>query len=680
MPDLVVLHLPKEKPMNVKQKVTSFISSHLSMLVLLPCFLLALIVSYDVYKAMNQMNDAYDAEYNAFMSHGILSVVHEIQKERGNTAGFIGSSGSKFTRELNSQRQVVNKAIEKLREKSLTWSLPIESKRILDEFMAEFGQLSSVRTKVDSLDMSLSNALAYFTNINNIGLRAVITASKLSKDQTISSELFSIYNFSSTKESAGIERAVLSNVFSKDRMSEELRYKYVSLLTKQEVYMNEALDSAPAEMYTLLSKVNDGSEVKNVEGLRAAVALKNSNFGVDPQVWFAAATKRIELLKKVEESALSLVDSTAIKVQEEAVIVLVIESIILVFGLVITLALSFAIRVMQKQADKIEEGINTAVKDRDLVHEIDIISHDELGRAAAGINNLTRLFVKDLLEFSSGSKKITTSTHETAVAISQSQTNLVEQKVGVETIASAAEQMSANVKVISDAMIENSSSVSEVVKQSQQGKITVSEAVKVIQLSASDMEKSATSIDELNKRVGNITSMVEMIQGIAEQTNLLALNAAIEAARAGEQGRGFAVVADEVRGLASRTQTSTEEISSLVSELQKESKTAFEIINRSKENALEASVQAGHIEEALDTIVDQIQKVESVTDSVSVNTREQASAINEVTMNISQIFEQATENVAGAEQIAVAASNIAESAMDMDDQIERYKVKEVANL
>ena len=154
----------------------------------------------------------------------------------------------------------------------------------------------------------------------------------------------------------------------------------------------------------------------------------------------------------------------------------------------------------------------------------------------------------------------------------------------------------------------------------------------------------------------------------------MALNAAIEAARAGEQGRGFAVVADEVRGLASRTQASTDEIGQIVTELQNDSSNAFRVIDQGQENALLAAEQSELIKIVLSKITSQVENVQSVTDSVAINTQEQSSALREINQNLVNVSEQSSENVIGSEQIATSAANTAESVKDMNTKIQRYKI------
>ena len=410
--------------------------------------------------------------------------------------------------------------------------------------------------------------------------------------------------------------------------------------------------------------------------MRGMIENKDSNFDIQAQQWFNAATARIDLMKETENQALSMVDDTANIFSAEALRVLIFEIIVFSVGILITLLLFLSLRSRNQQSQEIFKGITIAINERDLDYEIKIITQDELGQTALSINKLTRQFEKDLLEFRGMSTSISGLTKETASAISQSEVNIEEQQSGMGSIASAVEEMSVNISSIAEAMKENLSFSGQVVNEANQGQITVSEAVTVIQSVATEMVTSAESISTLNNQVGEISTMVEMIQGIAEQTNLLALNAAIEAARAGEQGRGFAVVADEVRNLASRTHNCTKQISEWVSELKSSSQTASDKILLGKDNAEKAASSAEKIISILSNVGGLAKKVQGVVDSVSNSTSEQSFALNEVAARVTDISDKAQENVQGARHISMASLDIAESSTKMNEMIRQYKVSE----
>ena len=651
-----------------------WLSKYLPFVVVTPCILLALIVSYDATKAWMAMKGAAYDEYNALSSDYVLQVVHEVQKERGNTAGFIGSQGTRFSDSLKQQRRKTDEVLKRFDGERSNWMLDEETNQRINVFRAKFRQLQQIRNQVDALSIALPQALAFYTSINTAGLDSVAEASLHSTDVKVSEELFTIFNFAYAKEAAGIERAVLSNVLAADRFTPELRSRHIRLITRQQVRADTAIAGSPKLIRPILQQALANPAMQKVDRYRLAVANTDSGFNLAAEDWFKAATERINVLKKAETDALKVVEASAHDTYTTSVQILVAELILLVVGLVITVLLALIVRMRGRQSELILTGINRAVNSRDLADEIRVISQDDLGTSAIQVNQLTQKFSNDLKEFGITSNKIANATHDTSAAIGQSQANLLEQKKAVQYIADIFEEMGANIQVISNSMDENAQTARQVVTESEKGQTVVSGAVNEIQQVAEEMEYSAKAIDELNDKVGSISGMVDLIRGIAEQTNLLALNAAIEAARAGEQGRGFAVVADEVRSLASRTQDSTEQISELVSELQSSSAETSAVITKGKDNAIAAAERAEQIKHALEEIVSQVKNVESVTHSVSINTKEQENAIGKVNGNINEIYDKAVENVAGAEQIAIAAKQIIQSADDMDKMIERYTV------
>ena len=258
--------------------------------------------------------------------------------------------------------------------------------------------------------------------------------------------------------------------------------------------------------------------------------------------------------------------------------------------------------------------------------------------------------------------------------ILQSEANLTQLQLEISSIASATEEMSVSIKSVTENMLVASDSAERAAKQTINGEEAVKISMQGISQTAIEVAKVGETITELNSRVNDILGMVDVIKSVADQTNLLALNAAIEAARAGEQGRGFAVVADEVRTLAKRTQESTQVISDVVDVLKTSSQKAFSSIESGNHQAREAVTNAQQISVILAKIVESIKSVDDVTGVIATSTREQSTVIRSINSNVASIDTQARETVVGAEQLSASSIQLSQIAHDMEKRIQTYKV------
>ncbi|MFK8068844.1 MAG: methyl-accepting chemotaxis protein [Gammaproteobacteria bacterium] len=254
-----------------------------------------------------------------------------------------------------------------------------------------------------------------------------------------------------------------------------------------------------------------------------------------------------------------------------------------------------------------------------------------------------------------------TSNQLTAVG-SQTSEGVQKQQMETNQVASAINQMAATVQEVA----KNASSAAEAAKNADQeaenGKNVVNSSINSIGTLASEVEQAADTLQRLDGDIGNIGDIVNVIRGITEQTNLLALNAAIEAARAGEHGRGFAVVADEVRTLAGRTQTSTIEIEEMINRLQTGAKESVAVMENSRNRAHETVESAAKAGEALDKITSMITTIDQMNAQIAEASNQQtivADEINQSIVNISQVAEQTANGVQESVRSTEALSSVA---------------------
>ena len=310
----------------------------------------------------------------------------------------------------------------------------------------------------------------------------------------------------------------------------------------------------------------------------------------------------------------------------------------------------------------------------DLTQRADIHSNDELGQAATAFNTLMEQFHSSIQQANDASSRLASTAEETS-AITESTTQIViSQTTETIAVATAIGEMKETVTAVANSAANASLAADEANQQTIAGQQAMESTISQIQTLTTEIDGASHVVRELEQNSNEISAVLDVIQGIAEQTNLLALNAAIEAARAGEQGRGFAVVADEVRTLASRTQDSTEEIKKMIDKLQQGSHRAVTTMEHSREMASESVDKASTTGKILLTIVDAVSKINDMSTQIASASEQQSAVAEEINGNVIQIRSMNEQTATGAKQTSEASSDLARLATDLQVLVEQFRV------
>jgi len=588
------------------------------------------------------------------------ALVHEMQKERGATAGFLGSKGKRFSDVLQNQRQLTDQVKNKRDKYLQIHSADINEADIensLKLIESELSQLSNIRSQVDRFSIQPAEAIKYYTQIHKklIGITASIA--KNATNGYVGNQLNAYFNFLEAKERAGIERAIMSNVFTQDKFNNQSLTKFLTLKAKQESYFSTFEKIVNNEILAVYQNALNHESVRFVDEKRALVLNKVSsgNFSVDSQQWFKQATGRINQLKFIEDAiANNLIDITN-ELSKSAFTSLLVTSCAIAILLLFIIILAVLIgRIITVQVMSISNTITKVERNNDLTLQIAISSSDELGIAASNINTMLDTFKSAVKDIEESSTLLAASSEETSTTTEQNMHNLERQQDETQLVATAIEEMSASVQEVASNTSQTASLIVDVDKSVDESVVDITHTRHEMEKLSNEMTQANTLISQLQKSSSNINSVVEVIKSVAEQTNLLALNAAIEAARAGEQGRGFAVVADEVRTLAQRTQESTSEIENIVGQFQQDAGSVSHSISQCSNEVALAVEQTTKMANKLNDIKDAATSITDMSTQIATATEEQVAVASEMAANINTISDLSTQNATSGSQIAAA--------------------------
>jgi methyl-accepting chemotaxis protein len=436
-----------------------------------------------------------------------------------------------------------------------------------------------------------------------------------------------------------------------------------SLLSEKETALFQAVsnkkDSYSATRNEVVSLLNDGNKHEALKALKELRSLRTAY-----QATLADLDNYIQERAKLDGNATTSGARTA----RIAIVALVILSL--------GIAALVALWIVNSITKPLNAAVETAdrIAERDLTVQVEGINRSETGQLMAAMGNMVqnlRAIVSQTTDISASIATSSTQLHATSEQIASGAEQVACQ---TQTVATASEQMSATSNDIAQSCHAAARNSKQASSAAESGAQVVAQTVEVMNRIAERVNATSRTVESLGARSDQIGAIVGTIEDIADQTNLLALNAAIEAARAGEQGRGFAVVADEVRALAERTTKATREISEMIKAIQSETKGAVSAMEEGVREVQQGTEEAAKSGSALQEILDQINAVSMQVNQIATAAEEQTATISEITGNITQISDVVQRTAQGSQDSSVAAAQLASLSDDLSTLVTQFKL------